>query len=294
MPWIELHIKTTAASADALSDQLTLLGALAVTFQDAGDQPIYEPPLESSPLWQETIVIGLFDLTVEIKSLLGYFEQLQATGDITQFHLKHIEDEDWERRCLEHFKPMLFGNRLWICPSWHAIPESPDAVTIILDPGLAFGTGTHPTTSLCLTWLDNHIHHQNQVIDYGCGSGILSLAALKLGAKHVVAIDHDAQALTATRSNSERNLINPNALTTGFPGEERSFMADVLVANILAQPLIELAERFAKLTRSGGNIVLSGILREQVDSVAKAYTPWFTLEVPHFKEDWSLLTGIRK
>src|SRR6185312_1985647 len=200
MPWIELHSQTTADYADSLSDQLTLLGALAVTFQDAGDQPIYEPTPGAQNLWPETIVIGLFDNSLQPESLLAYLEDQQAAGLIQSFHFKNLPDQDWERICLDYFKPMSFGERLWVCPSWQT-PPGPNSATVILDPGLAFGTGTHPTTALCLEWLDQHIQTGACVIDYGCGSGILGLAALKLGAKEVIAIDNDPQALEASQKN---------------------------------------------------------------------------------------------
>src|SRR5579872_3030628 len=248
---IELHIETTADYADLLGDQLTLLGAEAVTFQDAGDQPIYEPTPGALKFWQETIVIGLFDHQWQPEPVLTYLEDQQASGLIKNFHLKEIADQDWERVCLEYFKPIQFGKRLWVCPSWQTPPD-PKAVNVILDPGLAFGTGTHPTTALCLEWLDQHIDHQTRVMDYGCGSGILGLAALKLGAKEVIAVDNDPQALEATLKNSQRNPEIAHGIKAYFPNEINKLNNfDVLIANILAQPLIELAQGFAIFTHPG-------------------------------------------
>ncbi|MEO8402151.1 MAG: 50S ribosomal protein L11 methyltransferase [Gammaproteobacteria bacterium] len=295
MPWIELHAKTTSDYADSLSDQLSLLGAQAVTFQDAGDQPIYEPKPGAMDFWQETIVIGLFDYELALKPIIVYLEEQQAAGLIKSFWLKHIADEDWERVCLQHFKSIQFGSRLWVCPSWQTPPD-PDAVNVILDPGLAFGTGTHPTTALCLEWLDQHITAQNLVIDYGCGSGILGLAALKLGAKRVLAIDNDRQALDATQQNAERNQFTNPEMTTYLPEElgDLAEPADVLIANILAQPLIELAKRFSTLTKTNSKILLSGILIQQVDQIKEAYLPWFELKESKSMHEWVRLSGYRR
>ena len=293
MPWIELHVKTTADYADSLSNQLSLLGALAVTFQDAGDQPIYEPMPGNMKLWQETIVIGLFDHALQPKPLLLYIEEQQASGLIKNFYLKNIADQDWERVCLEHFKPIQFGQRLWICPSWQ-IPPNPTAVNVILDPGLAFGTGSHPTTRLCLEWLDEHMHDDAQVIDYGCGSGILGLAALKLGAKQVIAVDNDPQALQAAKKNAERNQEITTKLVTYLPHQinQLALSADILVANILAQPLIELASKFATLTHKNSKLLLSGILSEQTSDVITAYKKWFIFKKPVATQDgWVRLEG---
>lgn len=295
MPWIELHSQTTADYADLLSDQLTLLGALAVTFQDAGDQPIYEPTPGAQNLWPETIVIGLFDNSLQPESLLTYLEEQQAAGLIQSFHFKNLPDQDWERICLDYFKPMNFGNRLWICPSWQK-PPGLDAATVILDPGLAFGTGTHPTTALCLEWLDQHVQPGALVIDYGCGSGILGLAALKLGAKEVFAIDTDSQALEASEKNAARNPEIAAYFRTFMPDRfNLPIFADILIANILAQPLLILAPRFAELTRPGSDLLLSGILVEQIELIREAYSPWFSFKTPVIhKKEWARLEGKRK
>ena len=295
MSWIELHIHTNADYADSLSDQLTLLGALAVTFQDAGDQPVYEPTPGDVHLWQDTIVIGLFDHTLQPEPILTWLENQQAAGLVNSFQLKNLADQDWERICLEHFKPIQFGKRLWVCPSWQSPPNT-DAVNLILDPGLAFGTGTHPTTALCLQWLDENINKTPLVIDYGCGSGILGLAALKLGAKQVIAVDNDPQALEATLKNSQRNQDVANQLTVHLPDDidESALSADIFIANILAQPLIMLAPRFANMTHSGSQILLSGILAEQAEQVIDAYTPWFVFKKPIVQQnEWIRLEGTR-
>ncbi len=295
MPWNELHITTTAEIANELGEILTELGAQAVSFQDAADQPIFEPSPESMQLWQSTVVIGLFDEKQPIDPIIQFVKNHLFDQEKLSFFVKNIPDENWERRCLESFKPLQFGKRLWICPSWHTPPD-PNAVNIILDPGLAFGTGTHPTTGLCLKWLDENITGQeNLVIDYGCGSGILAIAALKLGAKKALAVDNDPEALIATRTNAERNHIDFNRLITLLASDIDQWKekSDVLIANILAQPLIELAPRFELLIKNWRKIVLSGILSGHVKEVISAYTPGFELKEPVYHEEWVRLDGIK-
>lgn len=293
MTWLEFHITTTAQHAYQMSDRLVLLGAQAVTMRDAGDQPIYEPDPENMPLWTEVVVVGLFDSNEPMDTIGTYLEEQRSNGLLKKFELHRIADEDWTRRCLDNFKPMKFGKRLWICPSW-LTPPDPKAVNVILDPGLAFGTGTHPTTGLCLEWLDGHIKDQELVIDYGCGSGILSIAALKLGAKKVIGIDHDPQALLATKDNAERNNIAPLTLETLLPSAFSKQQTDTLIANILAQPLIEFAPLFASLVKQNGKILLSGILIPQAEAIINAYNPWFNMEKPVEKDDWIRIAGVRK
>lgn len=296
MSWIELRVTTTADYADSLGDQLILLGAHAVTFQDAGDQPIYEPDPANTHFWQDTIVVGLFEDSLKPEPLLTYMEDQQAVGLIKHAALNNLADQDWERICLDAFKPMQFGERLWVCPSWHTPPDA-TAVNVMLDPGLAFGTGTHPTTALCLAWLEQQIQGAPVVMDYGCGSGILGLAALKLGARLVIAVDNDPQALEATLKNSQRNPEVASRLQTFFPPDldGMDVSVDVLIANILAGPLVELAPRFATLTHAGSDLLLSGILPEQAESVMQAYAPWFDFKKPIMqKNEWVRLEGKRK
>ena len=291
--WIELHIKTSADNANTLGDQLSLLGASAVTFQDSGDQPIYEPEPGNMPLWQDTTVVGPFDETLPVKPILTYFEQQQATGQITNCSLQNLADQDWERVCLQHFKPIRCGKRLWICPSWHTPPKA-DAVNVILDPGLAFGTGTHPTTALCLEWLDQNMSDEQEIIDYGCGSGILGIAALKLGASHVIAVDNDPQAIEATEKNGIKNHFQPPQLETQLASDANDLLpADLVIANILAQPLIDLAPRLALLVKPKKRILLSGILLEQIDPVQEAYHTWIAWDKPSIKGEWACLAGTR-
>lgn len=293
MSWLEIHITAFSEHVSALSDQLMLLGAEAVTLKDAGDQPIYEPSDADPRIWEETILVGLFDQQQAMPPILSYLEQQQTEGVLTHFELKEVADEDWVRRSLDSFSPICFGKRLWICPSWLTPPDQ-NAVNIRLDPGLAFGTGTHPTTALCLEWLDQHIHETDYVIDYGCGSGILALAALKLGAKRVLAVDNDPQALEATQSNAEQNAISAFQLQVCFPPKVSKEKADLVLANILARPLIDLAPHLAQLVKDKGYIVLSGILIEQVPTIIAAYETFFDMQPPVSKGDWARLVGVRK
>lgn len=288
MPWLEIHINTVAEHAKMLEEELFVLGAEAVTMQDAGDQPIYEPALHESSLWQETTVIGLFAHDQDSDPIIHSLKQHQANQEIKNFYVKHLADQDWVRASLKNFQPLQFGKRLWVCPSWHT-PPNPNSVNVILDPGLAFGTGTHETTHLCLEWLEQHIQSQSCLIDYGCGSGILGIAALKLGAKHVIAVDHDSQALEATRHNAERNGLSTLQLETLLPSQPIPQKADILIANILAKPLIDLSYLFSSLLKPHGEILLSGILRDQVEEVVKAYQPWFNLKESTFKNEWACL-----
>lgn len=286
MPWQEIHIRTTAELAPELSNTLTLLGAEAITFHDAGDDPIFEPDRTATPLWNETIVVALFDHQQDLKGILDYLSDYETK-------VIQIADEDWERRCLDSFQPIQFTPRLWVCPSWHTPPDA-NALNIILDPGLAFGTGTHATTSLCLEWLDAHVKAGQDIIDYGCGSGILAIAALMLGAQRAIGIDNDPLAIEATLSNGERNQFAAPILEAHNIDYPIPFLADILVANILAQPLIELAPKFAKLVKTGGQICLSGILTDQSEQVSQAYAPWFSMQPIDYKENWVRLTGTRK
>ena len=291
--WQEIHLTTRAPHVDWLSDELSARGALAFTLQDNGDQPIYEPtPNQAAPLWPEVKVVVLFagaDDLQEVTAFLTTQQTLQVVGAMSH-HV--LPDEDWERRCLDQLEPMRFGQRLWICPSW-LTPPDPTAINLILDPGLAFGTGTHPTTALCLEWLEENCTVGARVVDYGCGSGILGLAALKLGAAHVLAIDHDDKALQATSANAVQNEISPAQLTTCLPNVQTIDNIDLLIANILAQPLIELAPKLSAMVKLGGKILLSGILKDQIESVKAAYAPWFNMQAVDFKGDWARLTGIR-
>ncbi|MDX2504974.1 MAG: 50S ribosomal protein L11 methyltransferase [Gammaproteobacteria bacterium] len=293
MPWLQLTLEANHDNSEHLSELLSQAGAAAVTLQDARDDPIFEPPPGSTPLWQQLLLTGLFEADTNIDSVLSFIAS--NFDELPPYTLNPLEDKDWTRAWMDDFKPMQFGPRLWTCPSWHTPPD-PDAVNIMLDPGLAFGTGTHPTTSLCLNWLDDHFHKPIDVIDYGCGSGILGIAANLLGSEHVYAVDLDPQALTATKANAEKNHVMDKILTFSVSEFRKKFatlQCPLLMANILAGPLVELAEMLASHVAPKGNIVLSGILAEQAEEVAQAYQPWFTIDEIRQDDDWVRITGTK-
>ena len=288
MPWIQIRINATAKTADKVSNMLLGRGAQAVTFMDAKDVPVYEPMPGETPLWGETEVMGLFDAETDPAPTIAFFQQI--FGEDVGYKVEQLEDKDWVREWMDHFHPMQFGERLWICPSWRDVPN-PDAVNVMLDPGLAFGTGTHPTTALCLQWLDGLDLAGKTVVDFGCGSGILGIAALKLGAARVIGIDIDPQAIQASRDNAERNGVS-DRLELYLPKDQPEEMkADVVVANILAGPLRELAPLISVLPVSGGLLGLSGILASQAESVCEAYADSFALDPVVEKEEWCRITG---
>ncbi len=292
MPWLQLELEATPDSAEQLSELLQAAGAGAVTLQDAADQPLFEPPPGTTPLWNSTRVVGLFEADSDIPEVLTYLQQQLEPEPLPRWHLNPLEDRDWVRAWMDNFQPMRFGEQLWICPTGYTPPQ-PQAINILLDPGLAFGTGTHPTTAMCLRWLDAHPPHDLAVIDYGCGSGILGLAALLLGADHVIGVDTDPQALEASRENARRNGVEDSKLDLFLPDNEPETKADIMLANILAQPLIGLAPHLASRTRPGGDLVLSGILSNQAREVMAAYEPWFVMDEPEQREEWIRLTGRR-
>ncbi|QHM73612.1 50S ribosomal protein L11 methyltransferase [Mixta intestinalis] len=291
MPWIQIKINTTGADAEALGDLLMEQGAVSVTFQDTHDTPVFEPLPGETRLWGDTDAIGLFDAETDMAEIVSLLEQDPLLGQGFRHKIEQIEDKDWEREWMENFHPMRFGQRLWICPSWRDVPD-PDAVNVMLDPGLAFGTGTHPTTALCLSWLDGLNLQGKTVIDFGCGSGILAIAALKLGAAQAIGIDIDPQAIQASRDNAERNGVS-DRLALYLPHQQPAELsADVVVANILAGPLRELAPQISALPKSGGHLGLSGILASQAESVCEAYAERFALDPVAEKEEWCRITGI--
>ncbi len=293
MPWIQIKINSTGENAEPLSDALIDVGAVSVTFQDTHDNPVYEPLPGETRLWGDTDVIGLFDAETEMDDVVAELSQHPLLGSNFHHKIEQIEDKDWEREWMDNFHPMRFGERLWICPSWRDVPD-PNAVNVMLDPGLAFGTGTHPTTSLCLTWLDGLDLQGKTVIDFGCGSGILAIAALKLGAAKAIGIDIDPQAIQASRDNAERNGVS-DRLSLYLPHQQpENLQADVVVANILAGPLRELAPLISVLPKAGGHLGLSGVLASQAEGVCEAYVERFTLDPVAEKEEWCRITGVRR
>lgn len=290
--WLQIKLRTTNQSADVIAELLEQLGAMAVSYTDAEDSPILEPKPGERRLWPNTEVTGLLAQGTDPKPIL---DKLKAIlGDHIPMAATALEDKNWIRAWMDQFKPLKFGEHLWICPSWLEVKEE-NAVVVSLDPGLAFGTGTHPTTALCLGYLDSLDLQGKQVLDYGCGSGILAIAALKLGAKNALGVDIDEQALQASRENAERNNVSDKLEL--FMGTDQKLdlpKFPVTVANILAGPLAELEPIIASLTESGGKLALSGILTEQADSVIEAYSKDFVMNKVKDKEGWALLTGTRK
>jgi ribosomal protein L11 methyltransferase len=287
--WLQLSIDCSETEAHLLELVFENLGALSVTLGDAGDQPLLEIPPQSTPLWQHTRVTALFEGDHDPHILRTSLATCLNPSLLDRLKWERMEDQVWERVWLEHFKPMSFGQRLWVCPAQESI-DQPDAVVIKLDPGLAFGTGTHPTTALCLAWLDSETLKGKRIIDYGCGSGILAIAALKLGAASAVALDHDPQALIASRENARKNGVSDH-LTTCLPDALPYGQFDLLVANILAGPLIQLAPEFARLIRPGGRFALSGILAEQQSEVESAYRNFTTMAPSKRLQEWLMLSG---
>lgn len=292
MPWLQVRLAITPEQAQTYEDALLEVGAVSVTFMDAEDQPIFEPDLGTTPLWSHTHLLALFEADVDPAPLLAHLELLTAAA-LPEHQIERIEDQDWERSWMDNFQPMRFGRRLWIVPSWHEAPQ-PEAVNLLLDPGLAFGTGTHPTTALCLEWLDGQDLAGCTVLDFGCGSGILAIAALLLGAERAIGTDIDPQALEASRDNAGRNGIAPERFPLYLPEQLPQQQADVVVANILAGPLVQLAPRITSLVKPGGRLALSGILAEQAEEVRIAYADAFELEPTAEKDGWVRIGGVRR
>lgn len=301
MPWLQLKAHVAPEQADLLEELLLAEGATAIGLQDAHDDPVFEPERGTTPLWQDTILTGLYDDLEGIDEMLrsieaAWSEQLPSEPCPT-IEYELLADRDWEREWMDDFTPLRMGERLWIVPSWHTPPEA-NAVNLILDPGLAFGTGTHPTTALCLEWLDalavsGKLRNQT-VLDVGCGSGILAIAALKLGALHADGTDIDPQALQASRDNAERNHIDASGLTLYYPEQLPAGTYPVVTANILAGPLVELAPMIAGHVAPGGHIALSGILANQADEVLEAYqTQGIYMDAPTLRDGWVRLSGQR-
>ncbi|MBA5238034.1 MULTISPECIES: 50S ribosomal protein L11 methyltransferase [Pectobacterium] len=293
MPWIQLKINTSGNVAEQLGDAMIESGAVSVTFQDTHDTPVFEPLPGETRLWGDTDAIALYDAETDMNDVIAILEQEPLLGVGFKHKIEQLEDKDWEREWMDNFHPMQFGKRLWICPSWRDIPD-PTAVNVMLDPGLAFGTGTHPTTALCLQWLDGLDLEGKTIIDFGCGSGILAIAALKLGAARAIGIDIDPQAIQASRDNAQRNGVSER-LELYLPKDQPADLsADVVVANILAGPLRELAPLISDLPKAGGHLGLSGVLATQADGVAEAYADKFTLDPVAEREEWCRITGQRR
>ncbi len=289
VPWLQLSCSLPNEVAEGVSELLESHGALAVTFSELGDQALLEPAPGETPLWQQTRLTALFEIDANLGEIQASLEK-HFPDTVTDFHQERLEDQPWERAWLEHFKPLAFG-RLWICPSGQT-PPAPEGIRLVLDPGLAFGTGTHPTTALCLEWLAQQDLQQLTLVDYGCGSGILAVAALLLGARQADAVDINPQPLIATKENADKNRV-AKQLICCYPQSMPDLTVDVVVANILATPLIELAPKITKIIARGGKLALSGIMENQIADVQRAYSGQIQFEAPIFREGWVLLTGNR-
>ncbi|BBJ00593.1 ribosomal protein L11 methyltransferase [Ferrigenium kumadai] len=297
MPWLTLIADTDAEHAEALSEALLELGALSVDLLDADadtpdEQAIFGEPGEPPPgVWQHNRVSALFNDDQDVAAILRQAANKIGLKDLPEHRIETLADNDWVRLTQSQFDPIPISPRLWIVPTWHT-PSDPNAINIVLDPGLAFGTGSHPTTRLCLRWLDNNIKGGESVLDYGCGSGILAIAALKLGAARAVGVDVDSQAVVASRDNAVANQVEN--VQFYMPNYAPKDTYDVVVANILTNPLRMLAPLLANATRQGGRIVLSGILEEQAQDVMDIYAQWFDLDAPVFEDGWSCLSGTKR
>ncbi len=291
MSWLQLTLTVDRTQAPATELLFESLGALSVTYRDAADQPLLEPDPGEAPLWSHSRITALFDGEINAGDLQQTIRQALPVAVTDTLEQHRLEDQTWERAWMDDFHPMCFGHRLWICPAGQT-PHAADAVLVDLDPGLAFGTGTHPSTALCLHWLDGTQLQGMQVLDYGCGSGILALACAKLGAKAVSAVDHDPQALAATCDNAAKNQVADRI--RGFsPGQLPDGQFDILLANILADVLVDLAPQLLQRVRPGGHLILSGILQDQTERVSAAYSAHFRFDAPVREQDWIMLHGIR-
>jgi ribosomal protein L11 methyltransferase len=289
--WLEAHLTVDKSRAPLIELLVDNLGAVAITLGDAGDEPMLEPGPGKTPLWQATRITGLFEGDTDVDALRSQINQALNTDSSRSLTLERLEDRDWERAWMDEFHPMRFGKRLWIRPGGREIDRD-DAVIIDLDPGLAFGTGTHPTTALCLSWLDAQKVRDKIVIDFGCGSGVLAIAALKLGARRAIAVDHDPQAVLATRENAERNRVT-DRIEVLHSDDFQPRPADLVMANILANILVDLSPQILCLVKPGGRLVMSGVLQAQSKLVTRAYADQIEFEPAETRDDWVLLHGRR-
>ncbi len=293
MTWLQLRFTCDAATATQLAELLAERGALAVSLGDAEDEPVYEPQAGTTPLWSNTRVSGLFPGGENTTQLLVELERRLAPARLPAVVVQALEDQDWVRRYQDGFAPTCFGERLWVVPSWAQAPRlEAGQASLTLDPGLAFGTGSHPTTAMCLAWLAGQDIDGTEAVDYGCGSGILAVAAARLGARRVWAVDNDLQALAATRVNAAANDVG-SQVEVREPRNLPPLTVDLLVSNILANTLSGLAETLSLLLEPGGRLALSGILTEQSPAVTASFAPWCALQPVAKRDDWVLLAGTR-
>jgi len=291
MEWRQFVMNLEALPADGVEEVFARHGASAVTFSDAGDDPVLEPQPGETPLWSKVRITGLFGEAADLDGLRRDLLRSFQLEQLPEHRVETLEDRVWEREWLKDFRPMQFGRRLWVCPGGFEV-DAEDAVVVHLDPGLAFGTGTHPTTALCLEWLESQDLAGKRVLDFGCGSGILSIASLKLGASSATAVDIDPQAITASRQNGRRNGVDEGLVTT-LDANALDAEYDVAVANILATPLVRHAGTICEHLVHGGTIALSGITDRQTAAVADAYRDLIDFDPPVVRAPWARLTGRR-
>jgi ribosomal protein L11 methyltransferase len=292
-PLVEVAFELGGLDAEAAYAACVACGAVAVTFSDAGDTPVLEPLPGEVRLWDATAVHALFPAG-DARQSAGLLRALGATlaRGTEELHLQAVPEKHWEREWLKDFHAVSFGRRLWVCPHHERVAD-PDAVVVWLDPGMAFGTGTHATTALCLEWLDRRVEGGERVIDYGCGSGILALAALKLGARAAHCFDIDPQALIATRDNAADNALSAR-ITVCASSTDLPAGVDLLVANILAGPLCALAGEFARLVRPGGTLLVAGLLDDEAHEVTQANSACFDIQPCGLRAGWVALSGRRR
>lgn len=286
--YIRLSITLDSQRAELLADELLNENAISVSFEDAKDSPIFQLQPNEHPLWDEVKLHALFSNDASEEKIIQLLKTFFNSTNIPPYQFEKVEEQDWVRATQRQFNPQSFGPNLWICPSW-CDEKTLSGIIVKIDPGVAFGTGTHPTTGLCLTWLANHPPIDKIVMDYGCGSGILALSALALGAKKVYAIDHDSQAIEATKNNAIKNNFGRDKLEVLLPSELSNTPVDLILANILANPIIELATRFSDLLKPNGQLILSGILENEIEKVVSAYQPCFTIESREISDGWAML-----
>jgi ribosomal protein L11 methyltransferase len=296
MPCLVAELMIDAQAVTLFSDALLEQGAVSVEITDAcsgtdDEQALYgEPGASGAFAWDKNRLAALFDEGTDLPHALGQAAAAAGLSAVPGYRTYQLEDQDWVRRTQAQFEPIFVSDRLWIVPSWH-VARDPDAINLVLDPGLAFGTGSHPTTYLCLQWLDANLRPGQTVIDYGCGSGILAIAAGKLGAARVLGVDIDTQALEASRYNAKRNAVNARFMDAHTSATDS---ADVVIANILSGPLKVLAPLLSRLTRTGGRLILSGILEVQADDLMEIYRNWYEMQSPVVRDGWVRLEGVRQ
>ncbi|MCE5181130.1 MAG: 50S ribosomal protein L11 methyltransferase [Betaproteobacteria bacterium] len=296
MAWLSLKIEADEQTAGVLSDVLLDLGALSADIEDANaetarEQPIFgEPGEPTDSLWKDSIVSGLFAEDADIPAIVAAATEAAHLDTVPRYRVDHVAEQDWVRLTQSQFDPIQISPRLWIIPTWHT-PVDAAAINLILDPGLAFGTGSHPTTHLCLQWLERNLRGGESVLDYGCGSGILAIAALKLGAAKALGVDIDPQAVLASKQNAEQNQA---AADFFLPGDAPKIQADIVVSNILANPLKVLSPMLAQAVRPGGQIVLSGVLAHQAEETLNVYRQWFDIDIAAEMDGWVCLAGVKR